>query len=136
MDPEQLPPGLDRTLGFVFHEVGPDRIVVAWTADERHLQAYGLVHGGVYCSVIESTASVGAALWYGERGHVVGVNNNTNFLRSARTGDTLTATATPLHRGRLQQLWLVAIEDQAGRRIARGEVRLQNLPTVDAPTAQ
>lgn len=136
MDPDQLPPGLDRTLGFVYNEVGPDRLVVTWTVDERHLQPYGLVHGGVHCSAIESTASIGGALWYGDRGKVVGVSNHTDFLRSARTGDTLVATATPLHRGRLQQLWLVEIEDQTGRRIARGEVRLQNLPTADAPTAQ
>src|SRR5690242_7678025 len=109
MESSQLPPGLDRTLGFVYDEIGPDRMVVTWTVDERHLQPYGLVHGGVYCSVIESTASIGGALWYGDRGQVVGVNNNTNFLRSARAGDTLTATATPLHRGRLQQLWRVEI---------------------------
>jgi len=136
MDPEQSPPGLDRTFGFVYDEVGPDRMVVSWTVDERHLQGYGIVHGGVYCSAVESTASIGAAIWYGDRGKVVGVSNHTNFLRSARVGDTLAATATPLHRGRLQQLWLVEIDDQAGRKIARGEVRLQNLPTADAPTAQ
>ena len=136
MDPEELPPGLDRTLGFGYDEVGPDRMVVSWTVDERHLQGYGIVHGGVYCSVIESTASIGAAIWYADRGKVVGVANHTNFLRPARVGDVLRATATPLHRGRLQQLWLVEIEDQSGRRVARGEVRLQNLPTAQAPTAQ
>src|SRR2546423_11705505 len=101
MDPAQLPPGLDRTLGFVYDEVSPDRVVVTWTVDERHLQAYGIVHGGAYCSAIESTASIGAAVWYGDRGKVVGASNHTNFLRAARAGDTLAATATPLHRGRL-----------------------------------
>jgi uncharacterized protein (TIGR00369 family) len=136
VDPAQLPPGLDRTLGFVFDELTPDRVVVHWAVDERQLQAYGIVHGGVYCAAVESTASVGAAIWYAERGKVVGVSNHTNFLRSARVGDTLSATATPLHRGRLQQLWLVLIEDQAGRSIARGEVRLQNLPAAAGATAQ
>jgi 1,4-dihydroxy-2-naphthoyl-CoA hydrolase len=136
MDLQQLPPGLDRTFGFVYDEVTPDRVVVRWTVDEQQLQAYGIVHGGVYCAAVESTASVGAAIWYAERGRVVGVSNHTNFLRSARAGDSLAATATPLHRGRLQQLWLVEIDDGAGRRVARGEVRLQNLPAADAPTAQ
>lgn len=136
MDLQQLPPGLDRTFGFVYAEVSPDRVVVRWTVDEQQLQAYGIVHGGVYCAAVESSASVGAAIWYAERGRVVGVSNHTNFLRSARAGDSLAATATPLHRGRLQQLWLVEIEDGAGRRVARGEVRLQNLPAADAPTAQ
>ena len=136
MDDHQLPPGLDRTFGFDYDEVSPDRVVVRWTVDERQLQPYGIVHGGVYCAAVESTASIGAAIWYAERGKVVGVSNHTNFLRSAHVGDVLAATATPLHRGRLQQLWLVEVEDQAGRRIARGEVRLQNLPAADAPTAQ
>jgi uncharacterized protein (TIGR00369 family) len=136
MDDQQLPPGLDRTFGFGYDEVSADRVVIRWTVDERHLQPYGIVHGGVYCAAVESSASIAGAIWYAERGKVVGVSNHTNFLRAAKTGDTLTATATPLHRGRLQQLWLVEIDDQTGRSIARGEVRLQNLPAADAPTAQ
>jgi acyl-coenzyme A thioesterase PaaI-like protein len=43
----------------------------------------------------------------------------------------LTATATPIHRGRTQQLWQVVIVDETGRDIARGEVRLANLASAD-----
>ncbi len=118
--------GLTKALGLRLDEVGPDRVVMSWTVGEQHLQPYGIVHGGVYCSVVESSASIGAATWFGDRGKVVGVANHTNFLRSAREG-VLTATATPLHRGRSQQLWLVDITDDQQRTIARGEVRLQNL---------
>ena len=77
--------------------------------------------------MVEASASIGAALWFGERGRVVGVANHTNFLRAARAGTPLTATATPIHRGRSQQLWLVEVTDDGGRAVARGEVRLQNL---------
>jgi uncharacterized protein (TIGR00369 family) len=136
VDDAQLPPGLDDTLGFHYDEYSGDRVVVTWTAAAQHLQPYGLVHGGVYCSVVESTASIAGALWYGERGRVVGVNNNTNFLRSARLGDRLTATATPLHRCRLQQLWQVEITGADAKLVARGEVRLQNLPAAGTSTAQ
>lgn len=136
VDDEQLPPGLDRTLGFSYDEVSADKVVVRWTVDERHLQQFGIVHGGVHCAAVESSASVGAAVWFAGRGQVVGVNNNTNFLRATKPGDRLVATATPLHRGRLQQLWLVEVADDAGRQIARGEVRLQNLPTAPPATAQ
>jgi 1,4-dihydroxy-2-naphthoyl-CoA hydrolase len=48
----------------------------------------------------------------------------------------VTATATPIHRGRLQQLWQVEITDAQGKQLARGEVRLQNLPAADEATAQ
>jgi uncharacterized protein (TIGR00369 family) len=118
--------GLNSMLGFELDEASPDRVVMSWTVGPQHLQPYGIVHGGVYCSVVESTASIGAALWFGERGKVVGVANHTNFLRAARSG-RITATATPIHRGRSQQLWQVLINDEGGRDVARGEVRLQNL---------
>ena len=118
--------GLNRTLGLHLDEVSEDRVVASWTVGPQHLQPYGIVHGGVYCAAVESCASVGAATWFGDRGQVVGVANHTNFLRSVREG-TLTATATPIHRGRSQQLWLVEITDDQQRAVARGEVRLQNL---------
>jgi 1,4-dihydroxy-2-naphthoyl-CoA hydrolase len=94
----------------------------------------GLVHGGVYCSMIESMASAAAFTWLnspgsgksGNSGNVVGVNNNTDFLRAISAG-TVYAVATPIHRGRRQQLWVTTITDDNDRVVARGQVRLQNL---------
>jgi uncharacterized protein (TIGR00369 family) len=113
-------------LGIKLTEAGPDRVVGSWTARPELHQPYGIVHGGVHCTVIETLASVGAAVWMGERGKVVGVNNNTDFYRAVREG-TLTSTATPLHRDDEQQQWLVETVDDDGRVAARGQVRLQNL---------
>jgi 1,4-dihydroxy-2-naphthoyl-CoA hydrolase len=122
----------DPTAGLLGHlkmelrELTADRAVIGWIIGPEHHQPYGIVHGGVHCSAIETAASFGAAAWYGERGHVVGVSNQTDFLHAAREGE-LTATATPIHRGRLQQLWLVEVTDEQGRVVARGQVRLQNV---------
>jgi uncharacterized protein (TIGR00369 family) len=58
---------------------------------------------------------------------VVGVNTNTDFLRAITAG-LVTAAATPIHGGRRQQLWLITITDTNDRVVARGQVRLQNLP--------
>jgi 1,4-dihydroxy-2-naphthoyl-CoA hydrolase len=80
----------------------------------------------VHCSVVETLASIGAGMWLADKGRVVGVNNNTDFFRAVVDG-TLTSTATPLHRGRSQQVWIVETVDQNGRLAARGQVRLQNL---------
>jgi uncharacterized protein (TIGR00369 family) len=113
-------------LGVEFTEVSGDRVVATWQARPELHQPYGIVHGGVHCSVIETLASVGAACWMGERGKVVGVNNNTDFYRAVREG-TLTSVATPLHRGRLQQVWVVETTTDDGKVAARGQVRLQNL---------
>ncbi len=113
-------------LGMRVVAASPDRAVVEWEVTPQQHQPYGIAHGGVYCTAVETAASWGAALWYGERGKVVGVSNTTDFLRSAREG-VLTATATPVHRGRSQQLWQVEVTDSATRLVARGQVRLQNL---------
>ena len=114
-------------LGLEITEATGDRVVATWTAGPELHQPYGIVHGGVHCSVVETLASVGGALWMGDRGQVVGVNNNTDFFRAVQEG-TLTSTATPLHRGRSQQLWLVETTIDAEDRLAsRGQVRLQNL---------
>ncbi|MFQ5524517.1 MAG: PaaI family thioesterase, partial [Acidimicrobiia bacterium] len=54
-----------------------------------HHQPYGLVHGGVYCSIVESVASHGAgqaALAAGQVG-VVGISNHTDFLRTHSEGE-------------------------------------------------
>jgi 1,4-dihydroxy-2-naphthoyl-CoA hydrolase len=118
--------GLVQLLGLQFAELTGDRVVITWEVDARHHQPYGIVHGGVHCAVVETAASVAGAMWLGDRGTVVGVSNQTDFLRGVRDG-VLTAVATPVHRGRLQQLWLVEVRDDRERLVARGQVRLQNL---------
>jgi 1,4-dihydroxy-2-naphthoyl-CoA hydrolase len=123
-------PGLDSLLGIEIVEATGSRVVLTWEVTPALHQPFGIMHGGVHCSAVESAASMGAAFWYGDRGTVVGVANHTNFLRAVRDG-RLTATAEPIHQGGLQQLWLVNITDEADRLVARGEVRLQNLAKRD-----
>lgn len=112
----------------MFTELSPDGARAKLEVTPKLLQPMGIVHGGVYCSIIESMASVCAYTWLAAHGggNVVGVNNNTDFLRAISSG-TVYGTATPVHRGRLQQLWQVVITDNRDRVVARGQVRLQNL---------
>lgn len=118
----------DNEMGLVFTELGPNGARAQLEIQPKLHQPMGIVHGGVYCSMIESIASVVAYTWLSKHGggSVVGVNNNTDFLRAISTG-TVYGTATPLHRGRRQQLWLVTITDSDDRMVARGQVRLQNI---------
>lgn len=126
--PPALAASFDRALGLKFTELSPDGARAQLEVKPELLQPMGIVHGGVYCSMIESMASVAAFTWLTSRGghSVAGVNNNTDFLRSIRSG-MVYGTAEPLHRGRSQQLWLVTIADETDRVVARGQVRLQNL---------
>lgn len=121
--------GFDTELGLQYLEVTPEGGRAQLTIHDKLLQPWGIVHGGVYCSIVESLASVSGHVWLRENGGgtVVGVNNNTDFLRAISTG-TVTATSTPIHRGRRQQLWLITITDDQDRIVARGQVRLQNIP--------
>lgn len=120
------PVGFDLALGFTMTDMSGDAVRGTIDITPRQHQPYGIVHGGVFCSVVETAASVGGALWFGDRGHVVGVSNTTNFLRAVREGQ-LQVEATPLHRGRTQQLWQVFIHDENEKLIAKGEVRLANI---------
>lgn len=124
---EFLRVGYNGPLGLTATEVSADRLCVEWEITPEQHQPYGITHGGVYCTVIETLTSIAAGFWYGDKGNVVGVNNNTDFLRAAREG-ILRAEVVPLHRGRSQQLWQAVITDEQGRMVARGQVRLQNLP--------
>ncbi|MFQ6325096.1 PaaI family thioesterase [Nocardia sp. CWNU-33] len=120
-------------IGLEFTEVTPDVVRGELTAGPQLLQLAGIINGGVYCTIVETLASVGAGVWFaaqGNEGTVVGVNNSTDFLRAVREGKVY-GESTPLHRGRLQQLWQVVLTDDAGRTVARGQVRLQNLPARD-----
>ncbi|MFD4367558.1 PaaI family thioesterase [Rhodococcus sp. NPDC058521] len=118
--------GFDGVIGLVYTEITTDRVRAEWTVAPSLHQPAGIQHGGVYCSVVESVASIAGTAWIGRRGHVVGVNNNTDFIRATREG-TLTAEGLPIHRGRTQQLWEVRITDERQRLVAKGQVRLANI---------
>lgn len=128
-------PGLDGVLGVEHVEATPDKVVVRFTITDDHLQPFGIPHGGIYCAVHESTASMAGQIWLGTKGVVVGTNNSTDFLRQASNGDTITTTATPIHRGRTQQLWHLDSVNQLGKLIAQGQVRLANLDQEVPPEA-
>ena len=119
--------GYNSVMGLRFVEASPDRFVAELEIDERHLQPYGLVHGGVYAGMIESLCSTGAALSVWNEGQsTVGLENTTAFLRAVRSG-TLRGTARPLARGRRSHVWEAEIKDDRDRLVASGRVRLMVL---------
>jgi 1,4-dihydroxy-2-naphthoyl-CoA hydrolase len=117
---------LGEHIGIQVTSLTDERVEATWEAGEHLHQPFGLVNGGAHCTVVETLASMGGAAWLGDRGQVVGVNNSTDFYRGVSTG-TLRSVATPVHRGRSQQVWVVETRDDQDRLVARGQVRLQNL---------
>jgi 1,4-dihydroxy-2-naphthoyl-CoA hydrolase len=116
----------DRLLGLRLEEASGDRVVAVLPVTADLHQNDGTVHGGVYTTAVEATASVGADLWLSPEGRVVGLSNDTEVRRAVRTGK-LRIEATPLERGRDTQLWQAAITDERDRLVAHGRVLLMNL---------
>ena len=118
-----------RVAGLRFDEVAGDGVRGSIELDERHHTPWGVVHGGVYTAAVEGAASVGASTAVMERGQIaVGVNNNTDFLRPI-SGGRVAVVAEPIVQGKTQQLWQVVItREEDGKAVARGQVRLQNIP--------
>jgi len=116
--------GFEVAIGLTFTRVTPDEVACEVPVGAHLLQPYGLVHGGVYASIIETLASVGAAIHAMPKGQTtVGLENTTSFLRAVRTGK-LTGIARPLHRGRATQVWEVEIRGDDGKLASTGRVRM------------
>src|SRR5699024_3863597 len=62
---------------------------------EDHYTPWGVIHGGVYTSIVESAANIGASHAVADRGEfAVGVHNATDFLRPS-TGARVDVEARP-----------------------------------------
>ncbi len=118
-----------RIGGLHFEDIGGNGVRGWIELGEEHHTPWGVVHGGVYTTAVESAASVGASAAVEEKGQfAVGVNNSTDFLRPMKEG-RVEVIAEPIIQGRSQQLWQVIItRGEDGKEVARGQVRLQNVP--------
>jgi 1,4-dihydroxy-2-naphthoyl-CoA hydrolase len=125
-DPERAGAFL-HALGVELDEITGSRVTAHLNLGPRHHTPWGIVHGGVYTTVVESVASIGASVHVRDKGQVaVGLTNTTHFLRPVTAGRAH-VEAVPLSQGRTQQLWRVDITDDNGKLIAHGELRLQNV---------
>jgi len=119
--------GFVTAAGLVLDEITATLVRGHIDLTDDHHTPWGIVHGGVYSSAIESAASLGASVAVRDRGEAaVGLVNTTHFLRSVSSGRVL-VEATALNQGRTQQLWKVDITTEEGKLVAHGEVRLQNV---------
>jgi len=120
----EMPSGWVRAMGITILKATADEVSCEWEVTETHHQGYGIVHGGVYCGVVETLASIGAAVVAHPRGQrVAGLENSTSFIRAVRSG-RLHAVARPVTRGRLSQVWEAWVRDEDERLVAQGRVRL------------
>ena len=116
--------GFEVAIGLQFTRASTEEVECTVPVGPHLTQPYGLVHGGVYATIVETLASVGAALFAMRKGQTtVGLENSTSFLRAVRSG-TLFGISRPLHRGRATQVWQVEIRGDDGKLAATGRVRM------------
>ena len=125
-DPNDLISALDRSLGLHISHADGRRVDASIDVGDQHWQAHGIVHGGVYCTVIETVASIGASLHAGLDRQVVGISNRTSFIRAISTGQ-LAITGTLVDAAGDLQLWKVSLADERSRLVATGQVQLMRL---------
>jgi 1,4-dihydroxy-2-naphthoyl-CoA hydrolase len=112
---EDIPSGFAEEIGTEWIDFDPDNARAKIEVERRHLQPYGIVHGGVYATLAESICSAATYNAVREDGMVaMGQSNDTTFLRPIGEG-TITATARTRHRGRTTWVWDVEISDDEGR---------------------
>ena len=116
-------------LGFQMEELTGSRVVGHLDVTPDHHTPWGVVHGGVFATIVESTCSLGASAAVADRGQfAVGVCNTTDFLRPVVDG-RIDVVAEPVLQGRIQQVWSVEFtRHDDGKLVAQGRLRLQNVP--------
>lgn len=98
-------------LGVTFEEASKEKVVASLKVEERHLQPFGYLHGGVSLALSETLTSLGALLHIDTASEIVlGQEINANHLKSIKEG-TLIGEAYPLHIGMRSQVWEVKIKD-------------------------
>ena len=104
---------VDR-LGIEFLEVGDDFIRARVPVDERTVQPFRILHGGVSVVLAETLGSCGAHYSAPEGHRAVGLDINANHIRSANSG-WVTGTAHAIHIGRTTQVWQIDMTNDAGQ---------------------
>jgi 1,4-dihydroxy-2-naphthoyl-CoA hydrolase len=105
--------------GVIFTEATLDRVVAQMLVRPDLCTANNVVHGGALMAFADS---VGAAATIvnlpPEAKGTTTLESKTNFISGAKEGTTLTAIATPVHRGRRTQVWQTRLESEEGKLVA------------------
>jgi 1,4-dihydroxy-2-naphthoyl-CoA hydrolase len=104
-------------LGIEYQGLTDDSLTATMPVDERTRQPLGIMHGGASCVLAETVGSVAANYCVDEGHYCVGLDINTNHIRSVRDGRVI-AVAKPFHLGKSTQVWSIEIRNEAGQLVS------------------
>lgn len=109
--------GMARHFGIRVVTAEKDRVVGELDADDRHVNAHGIVHGGAYMAFADELGGQAAGLNLPPGMRTTTVESKTNFFRACGPG-RLTAEAVPLFVGERMIMVETAIYSPEGKRAA------------------
>lgn len=114
--------GLSQTLGMEFlSTTEPDTCQARMKVDERNRQVFGFLSGGATLALAENLSGVGSMALCPNK-ICVGINVSANHVKAVLEGDTVTATARILHKGRTLHVWHIEITNSAGELISAVDI--------------
>jgi uncharacterized protein (TIGR00369 family) len=111
----------------VLTQIEIDRADVVIALDECHLQPYGIVHGGVVATIIDTATFWAAFLRLPEEAGLVNMDLKLNYLQSVVDGK-LIARGTCLRSGRSISYSEARVYDENENLVAHGTSTLMVLP--------
>jgi len=94
--------GFHQEVGFSIDEArsGKGFVTVTGKVERQHLNFNGVVHGGVYATILDTSMGASVVSLLGDGETTATTSLYVEFLRAAREGETLTARGEVLRRGR------------------------------------
>jgi 1,4-dihydroxy-2-naphthoyl-CoA hydrolase len=128
--PEPPPPGssFPELVGIEILSDDPDAARVRAAVRDELKQPYGLVHGGVFSTLVETICSLATDLRVRDEGlAAMGQSMDISFLRPVTEG-TITVDARTRHRGRTTWVWEAEATDAEGRLCALARMTIAVRP--------
>jgi 1,4-dihydroxy-2-naphthoyl-CoA hydrolase len=105
--------------GVTFTEAERDRVVARMLVRPDLCTLGHMIHGGAIMALADSVGAAATVINLPDDAKgTTTIESKTNFIGGAREGMTVTATATPIHRGRRTQVWQTRIESEEGKLVA------------------
>lgn len=107
--------------------ISVDQAVVKLNTEQCHLQPFGIVHGGVLATLIDTATFWSVFLRLPEDAGLVNIDLKLNYLKSISTG-LMTARGRCIRAGRTINYAEASVKDKEGNLIAHGTSTLMVLP--------
>ena len=122
-------------LGIEYTEFSPECVKCTMKITEKHLQPFGLMHGGVSGVIAESVASAGSYQFIDvSYQSIVGLELNMNHIRPGRLGEVITGVGVPIHVGRSTMVWEIKIYNGENKLVCISRCTVSILNKVSAVT--